>query len=82
MKFCVRKRKKFEEDAAPAPPSPGDNVVLEVDVGDEVEIRSQQDHSSRSPLDELRRIAEGRGESTLDLQTNTGCPLWSDTRLC
>ena len=62
MKFCVRKRKKFEESAAP--PSPGENVVLEVEVGDEVEIR-KQDADNRSPLDELKRIAEGRGELQL-----------------
>ena len=62
MKFCVRKRKKFEESAAP--PSPGDNVVLEVEVGDEVDIR-KQDAGNRSPLDELKRIAEGRGELQL-----------------
>ena len=60
MKFCIRKRKKFEENAALAP-SPGDNVVLEVEVGDEVEIKKAEE-GSRSPLDELKRIAEGRGE--------------------
>ena len=54
-----RKRKKFEESAA----SPGDKVALELEVGsEELEVKGEV---SRSPLDELKRIAEGRGESRL-----------------
>ena len=56
-----RKRKKFEESAA----SPGDKVALEVEVGsEELEVKGNggAGGSSRSPLDELKRIAEGRGE--------------------
>ena len=65
MKFRVkfRKRKKFEESAAA---SPGDKVALEVEVGsEELEVKGGgggAGGSSRSPLDELKRIAEGRGE--------------------
>ena len=58
VKFRVkfRKRKKFEDGAA----TPGDKVALEVEVGsEELEVKGG---SSRSPLDELKRIAEGRGE--------------------
>ena len=60
MKFRVRKRKKFEEEAEAAAETPvgGDNVVLEVEVGDEVDITKK----SSNPLEELKRIAEGRGQ--------------------
>ena len=61
MKFRVifRKRKKFEDGVAP-----GDKVALELEVGSE-ELEVKGGSSSRSPLDELKRIAEGRGESRL-----------------
>ena len=52
-----RKRKKFEESAA----SPGDKVALELEVGSE-ELEVKVGEVGRSPLDELKRIAEGRGE--------------------
>ena len=61
VEFRVRKRKKFEEEAAAATPVGGDKVVLEVEVGDEVAITKK----SSNPLEELKRIAEGRGQTVI-----------------
>lgn len=62
MPKIVKRRRKKVVAKKEETEEPEDNVVTELDVETTLDLAKEEDNET-SPLEELRKIAEGRGQS-------------------